>query len=67
MISGLTWANRSPASSHFELEFPNHPTVAPAFFSALAKNSSAFDFGMLLGLEGRRRAKEAFNMYLQGW
>jgi hypothetical protein len=28
---------RSPASSHLELELPNHPTLEDAFFSALAR------------------------------
>ena len=28
---------RSPASSHFELELPNHPTLDDAFFSALER------------------------------
>jgi hypothetical protein len=42
-----TCVNRSPASSHLLLELPNHPTVDPAFFSALARSSSAFDLAML--------------------
>lgn len=45
--SPLTCAKRSPASSHLELCEPNQPTVDEAFFSALARCSSALDLPMV--------------------
>lgn len=43
----MTCWNRSPASSHFELELENHPVDDEAFFSALARYSSACDLPIL--------------------